>query len=505
MTGLADRHAGVLDGRLDQLGARTAIVALNIEPGTAGTAAVQHTAWMLVNLLARLADVVSAVLVIGDDATLLPRITPLAHCANSLRSALLQGGNSIGGVPVRLADGTKPDYELHVGPGPDRAGLRVYGEGYCGAVSRGAIAPVGTSSLPFGPYIAACLAVGEIFRATRLRPDLYEPVTALSFSAWDYTLGSGQLDQADPSLDALVLDFGLAGVGAVGCALLHALWACPQLSGQAVIADSDPEGVDHTNLNRCVIFGQQDIGKAKATTAAAILADAGIAWQPVDGRYARSMIPRVPATLVSAVDTNGSRDHLQQAFWPARLLASSTKDLRAEILRCGPPGDGRCLSCFNPPEVDLPDDVRRAHLRAFPPGDLEAFAAEIGHPVSMVRRWAEEGGCGSVGDAALARMREDDEPPAMFSVGFASVMAGTLLAVELIKEHLGTPVPLDDEHQNVKFQFWRPTASRNGRPTTVQRDWNCRACDPAGAGAEVWRRRWQTHGASRTRSTPQTR
>jgi molybdopterin/thiamine biosynthesis adenylyltransferase len=505
MTGLADRHSGVLDGRLDQFGARTAIVALNIEPGTAGIAPVQHTAWMLVNLLARLADVVSAVHVTGDDAPLLPRITPLAPGANTLRSALLQGGSLIGGVPVGLADGTTPDYELHVGPGRDRAGLRVYGEGYCGAVSCGTIAPVGTSSLPFGPYIAACLAAGEIFRETRLRPDLYEPVTALSFSAWDYTLGSGQLHQVGPSLDALVLDFGLAGVGAVGCALLHALWACPQLAGQAVIADSDPEGVDDTNLNRCVIFGQHDIGKAKATTAAAILADAGITWQPVDGRYARSTIPRVPATLVSAVDTNSSRGHLQQAFWPARLLAASTKDLRAEILRCGPPGDGRCLSCFNPPEVDLPDDVRRAHLRAFPLGDLEAFAAEIGHPVSMVRRWAEEGGCGGVGDAALARMRAGDEPPAMFSVGFVSVMAGTLLAVELIKEHLGRPVPLDDEHQNAKFQFWQPSASRNGRPTTIRRDENCSVCASDSPGVAVWGERWNGYGASQTTSAPQSR
>jgi hypothetical protein len=37
-----------------------------------------------------------------------------------------------------------------------------------------------------------------------------------------------------------------------------------------------------------------------------------------------------------------------------------------------------------------------------------------------------------VGDAALTRMRAGDELPAMFAVGFVSVMAGTLLAVELV-------------------------------------------------------------------------
>jgi len=497
MTGLADRHSGTLDGRLDELGTRTAVVAVCIEPGTAATFAVQHTAWMLVNLLARLTGIVCRVLIAGDDAPLLARVTPLSGSAHTLQEALLDGARSIGGAPVHVADGTAPDYELHIRPGPAAGGWRVHGEGYCGAISRGAIASVSTSRLPFGPYTAACLAAGEIFRATRLRPDLYQRVAALSFSAWDYTLGHGELHQIGPDLDDLILDFGLAGTGAVGCALLHALWACPQLAGEAVIADSDPDGVDDTNLNRCVIFGEEHIGMPKATTAAAVLAASSIAWLPVDDRYARSTLPRVPEMLVSAVDTNGSREQLQQGFWPARLLTASTKNLRAEVLRCGPPGEGRCLSCFNPPEVDLPDDVRREQLRSLSPEDLATFAVQIGHPVALVRRWAEEGGCSVVGDAALARLRVGDDPPAMFAVGFVSVMAGTLLAVELVKEHLGRPVALNDQHQNAKFQFENPTADRNGRPTTVQRDRNCGACVADGPGVQVWSRRWQGYGSAR--------
>lgn len=187
-------------------------------------------------------------------------------------------------------------------------------------------------------------------------------------------------------------------------------------------------------------------------------------------------MPRVPDLLISAVDTNRSRQQLQQGFWTGRLLAASTKDLRAEVLRCGPPGEGRCLCCFNPPEVDLPDDVRREQLRTLAPEELEAFAREIGHPVALVRRWAEEGGCSTVGDAALARTRADDEPATMFAVGFVSVMAGALLAVETIKEHIGRPTPLDDGRQNAKFQFEHPAAERNGRATAVQRDPNCSAC-----------------------------
>lgn len=491
MTEVGDRHSGTLDGRLDDLGVRTAVVAVFIEPGAARTYAVQHAAWMLVNLLARLDGVVSHVMIAGGNAALLPHVVPLAGSAKTLQEALLEGAASIGVVPVGRFDGASAEYELHVGPGPATSGWRVHGEGYCGAINRGAIAAVGTSRLPFGPYIAACLVTGEIFRAVRMRRALYDSVAALSFSAWDYTLGAGQLHEVGPDLGHVMLDFGLAGAGAVGCAFLHALWACPQVGGEAVIADSDPEGVDDTNLNRCVIFGRQHLGLPKATTAAAVLADAGLTWRPVDDRYTLSTIPRVPDVLISAVDTNRSREQLQQGFWPRRLLAASTKDLRAEILRCGPPGQGRCLSCSNPPEVDLPDDVRREQLRALAPEDLEAFARELGHPVTLVRRWAEVGGCSTIGVAALARMRADDEPTAMFAVGFVSVMAGTLLAVEVLKERTGRPVPLDDERQNAKFQFERPTAERNGRPTAVQRDPNCRACAPGGPGVKVWTQRWQ--------------
>ena len=94
-----------------------------------------------------------------------------------------------------------------------------------------------------------------------------------------------------------------------------------------------------------------------------MLDGASVTWRPIDNRYTVEAVPRLPGLLISAVDTNRSRAQLQQDFWPARLLAASTRDLRAEVLRCGPPAEGRCLSCFNPPEVDVPDDVRREQLR----------------------------------------------------------------------------------------------------------------------------------------------
>lgn len=490
MTELADRHSGTLDGRLvAQSASRSVSVDLRLEPNTARETAVQHTAWMLVSLLVRLVGVVDEVRVSGANAPLRPRVIPFPSQAEDLKNSLVEAASLIGGAPVRLGDTDSSSIVLTVGPGEAMGSTRVYGEGFSGVFSQQAIHSVTDSPLPFGPYIAACLAAGEVFRQVRFPTDLWIPTSSLSFSAWDYTVGSGALSAVGSGFQRAELDVGLAGVGAVGSAVMHTLWACPGLSGRAVVADADPDGIDLTNLNRCVTFHQRHAGRPKASTAAEILHDADVAWTPIDGKYARGSISRMPDVLLSAVDTNRSRQELQQGFWPARLLGASTKDLRAEVLRCGAPGVGPCLRCFNPPEVDLPDEVVRERLREMSDLELAALAREINEPIHLARRWAREGGCSEVGDAALKVIRGRIQPPTMFSVGFVSVLAGTLLAAEVVKEHLGRTGPLSDAMQSVKFQFWRPGDDANGRPRPVQRDPRCPACAPTAGGVDTWRER----------------
>lgn len=404
----------------------------------------------------------------------------------------MEGAAAIGGVAVREGASPDADIALRVGPGAGTRGWRVYGEGFCGAISRDAIYSRGSSTLPFGPYIAACLVVGEIFRMVRMPPASYRPTERLSFSLWDYSTGQGDLHQLGSALGDVEVDFGLAGVGAVGCAVIHALWACPGVRGRVIAADPDPEGVDESNLNRCVIFGQADLGHAKASTAARVCSTDDLRLKPIDDRYRRELVPWMPRILVSAVDTNRSRDSLQQGFWPGRLLAASTKDLRAEVLRAGPPGDGPCLRCYNPPEADLPDDLRRERLRAMSVPELAALATERDVPVEQLQRWAEEGGCGEVAAAVLARIKSADVTPGMFAVGFVSALAGTMLAAEIVKEHLGQSDLLNDSFQTAKFQFLQPLAHANGRASAVRRDPNCPACTPGGAAVKVWRGRFDS-------------
>lgn len=497
MSGLGDRHSGTLGGRLNELGSSEQTVTVTIEVGCAGRPDVQHAAWMLVNLLSRMEGIVTAVELAGEDAPLIGRVIPFQTGAGTLQGAFLAAAETIGAVPVRHTGAAGMGLLLIVGPGGDTEGLRVHGEGWCGAIRQGPIASRRASKLPFGPYVAACLAAGEVFRRLRMDPKRHPPTKGLSLSAWDCTRGEGTIHDAGPERLEATLDFGLAGAGAVGCALMHTLWACPGLNGAAVIADSDEKGIDTTNLNRCVIFNRTHLGDRKASIAAAVCAEADIVWEPVDALYARDTLPRRPELVVSAVDKNRSRDQIQQGFWPARLLGASTKDLRAELLRCGPPGIGQCLRCYNPPETDIPSDVRREQLRDLSETELAAFAAQIDQPLALVRQWARDGGCSEVAEAALGFMQDQDEPPAMFAVGFVSVLAGVLLAGEVVKEHLGRPAPLDDEHQSVKFQFWNPGATLNGCPRRVGRDPNCPACRPNTPGVQVWLQRardWRPPG-----------
>jgi len=462
-------------------------------------ASTQHVAWMLVNLLARLEGVVAEIVLEAPDSALVGNVCPLAADADNLHEALEDGVAAIGGLPLKSGSVNKCEVVLTVGPGasPSR-GWRVHGEGFCGSLSKGEIVSTGDNPLPFGPYVAACLAAAEVFRLARLPEAKYTPTEGVSFSLLDYEIGSGRLSANQLDLPtSLELDFGLAGVGAVGCAALHALWACPGLCGNAVVADADPDGVDKSNLNRCAIFGSLHIGLPKASTAAELLAGCGIAWDPVDDRYTRNALPRIPDVLLSAVDTNGSRISIQEGFWPARLFGASTLDCRAEVVRFGPPADGPCLCCFNPPEIDIPDDLRREELRQLPEAELLALANKVGVSYELVRRWAEEGGCGAVADVVLNELRRGDESPQMFSVGFVSVFAGTALAAELVKEFSGLDGPLDDKSQLAKFQFLLPSASENGAARAVRRDLACRHCEAGSAGVQVWERRarsWRPGG-----------
>jgi hypothetical protein len=495
---ISDRHEGDLGGRLEPF-AKTRQVAVTMvaAPGAAHLAAVQHTAWMLVNLLARAVGIVTVVRVACPDLVpLAGRVIPLASRDLRLRDALVAGGQAIGAVPVEAADRPKAgDAVIITGAAhPDAArwpGARyATGQGWWGAVANQPLAAGGPASgLPFGPYAAASLAAAEVFLRARLPADTYDAAAAVGWDCWTQALTRSPGPGAPAALTDLDLSgVALAGAGAVGTVWMHAIWATPGVRGDVMVADADKAGVTNSNLNRCPLFGIASLGEPKAAEAARICHDATITWDPRKTRFEDLRI--TPRTLISAVDTNQAREALQSRY-PARILSASTRDLRAETLRAGPPGHGACLRCYNPPEPLPGDDDLRAQVRAGGEQSVRALAEQAGVSETYVRRWLDQPGCDEVGDRLLATLRNDTpEPPARFAAGFTSVMAGTMLAAETAKLLLGQPVsPHMPGANNVTLQFLKPAAASN-EARILAHDPHCPACPPTGTATLRWQQRY---------------
>jgi molybdopterin/thiamine biosynthesis adenylyltransferase len=453
---------------------------------------------MLVNLLARAVGIVTVVRVACPDLVpLTGRVIPLASRNLPLRDALVAGGQAIGGATVEAADRPRMGDTVIItgGAHPDAsqwpAVRYATGHGWWGAVSsRPMAAGDPASSLPFGPYAAAALAAAEVFLHARLPVGTYSAAATIGWDFWAQALAHTPAPGAPAALTDLDMSgIALAGAGAVGTVWLHAIWATPEVRGDVLVADADKAGVTGSNLNRCPLFGTASLDQPKAAEAARICHDATVTWDPHEARFEDLGI--TPRILISAVDTNRAREALQSRY-PPRILSASTHDLRAETLRAGPPGQGACLRCYNPPEPLPGDDDLRAHVRAGGEQAVDTLVGQAGVSETHVRRWLDQPGCDEVGDRLLATLRRDaPEPPARFAAGFTSVMAGTMLAAETVKLLLGQPVsPHIPGANNVTLQFLKPAAASN-EARILARDPHCPTCSPASAAAQRWRQRYE--------------
>lgn len=444
---------------------------------------------MLVNLLARQVGVVSEIRVdCNVDAAIAGRVVPLAPGVRLFRDALIIGGEAIEGVPVSLrAIGHGVDLVVDLGPGAAvNGGFRAYGAGWWGGISPGGIPVRPDSQLPFGPYVAACLAAGRVFFHSRA-VDVAE-LSPVGYSAWRLATDDGSAPDAGPTelLALRPMKASLAGVGAVGTSWLHGLWPIEGLEGDLLLADPDPEGVTETNLNRCPLFGHAAVGTEKAAAAASICEGIGVKLDP---RLARLQdLGPAPPSVISAVDTNAAREAIQ-ALYPRRLMSGATLDARAEVLRCDPSSQGACLRCYNTPEQETPDAEVRAGFLSLPQADQASLAGSLNLSMEEASRWAVEGECGYAGERMMARLRESGGGPAAFAVGFVSVMAGTMLAAQTVRELAGIAEPFDGVRCRAAFTFLDPS-SRVNQVAGYGRDPGCKLCQPASPGAKIWLQRY---------------
>lgn len=418
------------------------------------------------------------------------RVIPFLPDHSDLATGLVSAGVAIGIVPIRRGEIEDANLQLHLGPGAQpESGLRVHGEGWSGGFTRGGCdARVPGSSLPFGPYIAACLAVGEVFRATRVNQEEHPVVDAAFYSAWTNQTSASLNPVGPKEFDAISLDACLGGVGAVGAAWMHAIWGTRALSGEVLCADADERGIDESNLNRGVLFRTADVGRQKAQTAAAAVDSSNISWIPVSDRL-ENIGERPPFTVV-AVDTNKARSAIQ-ALYPFPLLFASTYDLRAEIIRCDPTRGGPCMRCFNEPETERPDSELIDAYRNASQEERKTLAQGAGVSLADAEEWLEDpvGRCATAGARVLDVLRQTgNDDPRLFAVPFVSVFAGTMLAAESVKEVAFGNLSLSPDEPRTVFTFLRPMAPTNGAGP-YPRDPLCPQCDPASRAAEIWARR----------------
>ena len=113
----------------------------------------------------------------------------------------------------------------------------------------------------------------------------------------------------------------------------------------------------------------------------------------------------------------------------------------------------------------------------------------------MLRDWIDTGRCSEVTGRLLGRFRTPPGAEA-FSIGFASALAGVLLAAQAVEDALmsaGAPEPgvvsLHGAIARARFPLL-DLGSRAAGAARYGRDPNCPACNPEAPAAAVWRRRF---------------
>jgi molybdopterin/thiamine biosynthesis adenylyltransferase len=472
---ISNRHRGDLGGRLtDQRVPARVVLAASSE--VAETAAGQHLIWMLLNLLARqTVEIREIQLDIPCGIKLAASTSPLVTGASDFLAAMRLGVKQINlavlAAPVPAASNSA--VFIRVGPGPMRAAdfsIATTSNGWSGYVGIDSPAVLATSQNPIGPYVAACLCAGEVFKFVRgLRPDAGEFARNLWLDAASLKISSDMPKSVDfPSEISLPATI-LVGVGAVANAFLHVLYATGVIAGEITAIDNDPEGITQTNLNRYVLFGLPHISLPKATTAAELFKGTQLRLTPIDDSWQDWMSWRngelAGEIVVSAVDKNPARHAIQDAL-PLLILGASTNEMRAQLSLYDVIGGSACLKCRNPIEPQLSDEAIIEKLRALNQDELANRARDVSIDYESLRRFLDDPlvNCGKIGGASLRKFANGNEL-AEWSVGFVSAMAGVLLAAEYLKVITGNPAPVLSPQLNAfRFQFWRPeNASTNTR------------------------------------------
>ena len=475
----------------------------------------QTTLWFASNLLHRLAGVVDELVICvpsGARAT-----APWAERHSGLlRDALVWSLDcGAGGRPVRVVNDMREerlDAAILVGPGDgartcapfeiraDCSGWLAYVGGAAGPLHRPIARARGADGCnPFGAAAAACLAVGEVFKSIRVpvrgAAQIAEP---LCFSTYDLQVRGAEEDGPEnPNLPARI-DAGqlvICGAGAVAHSFCQALGLTGGLDASPFIVDRrlnysmGDETIEQSNLARYVMAAKSDRGRPKAEVLCERAREMGLRAEfSDDGIEAVADRGELSSTkhAVSCVDNNRAR-HAIQGLLPRIIRGGSVYDLCSMVSVYDLAGGTACLRCESPVESEESDHDVIERLGGMGLDAVRREAERAGVDALDLARHLESPSCGTLSGESLRRLGAS--PHVQFSVNFATMFSGVVLAAEVVKAAC-SPVlrpALDGRPRTDMFySFWN-NRCRLSRTAPVQGCW-CNRGDttPRGVHGRIW-------------------
>ena len=264
-------------------------------------------------------------------------------------------------------------------------------------------------------------------------------------------------------------DTYMAGAGAIGNGMVRAL---RHLNINGILHIADADFVDDTNIQRQVLFTNDDIGKPKATTLASRVQGLlpNLKLIPHDRRLQNlrsSADDRWLKRLIVCVDSRRARRELQNEI-PGEVFDASTTDIREVILHYHhQPTEASCMSCiYATDQRELQheemlasnlgitvDEVRRPEIDLSAAKKISQFLKLDQEPEQLVGLACDTLFKQLCGQGLLSAV-PDRQVLAPFA--FIPVLAGALLALELVRR-LSSPTLINDNYWRVSA--WSPPDS----------------------------------------------
>jgi ThiF family len=313
----------------------------------------------LVNELARMKGVVSAVHVLGAaEQDVLPGV-PLTERTLAAGLAVLvdslNAPSSELAAQIEFSAAAEPAARALIGDAPG-GGLSLGADAWRALLGARARESDWHAHAPYGAALAAALAGAEMFKAIvkhNVGPDPARRVVQdLAYSAFNFGIDANAA--IGPDITSLRLqDLAVVGCGAGGTAALYVLAMQPGLSGE--IALIEPNLHKLSNLNRYLMSSAADVHtpRHKLASVTEHLARHAPALHPTLYAQPWALLSSPPwGFLLCTVDTLPARWAIQsRARAGAEILDGAVQDMLYAMLKVQP--GGWCLNCKHPYDPDL--------------------------------------------------------------------------------------------------------------------------------------------------------